>query len=121
MNCFLLHRHRQSALDFRYTATSNKFVFLCWYDGATLAFQGVVRCHVSRVVGLALASRQSSSFVDAPNELRPHAAAHEFTSHVVELTPWQSSSFADAAEINELLSAALSPPISSRFSLYHHQ
>ena len=38
----------------------------------------------------------------------------------MELTPWQSSSFADAAVTNELLSAALSPPISSRFSLYHH-
>ena len=83
MNWFLLHRHRQSALDIRYTATSNKFVFLCWYDGATLAFQGVVRCHVSRVVGLALASRQSSSFVGASNELRPRAAAHGYTNRVV--------------------------------------
>ena len=83
MNCFLLHRHRQSALDFRYTANSNKFIFLCWYGGATFDFQGVVRCHVSRVVGLALESRQSSSFVGASNELRPRAAAHEFTNRVV--------------------------------------
>ena len=43
---------------------------------------------VSPVVGLTLASRQSSSLVGAANKLIPRAAAHEFTSLVVGLTPW---------------------------------